>query len=374
MKYKYTLNFFRSFDVIGFDEYINDMYQQGWMIESSSLFMRFRKVEDTNGYLYYNNIGNWDEDIEAQKCLEYGFVEVGDKLYLGNSKLNLEKLQQWRLEKEASKSNIGIYLLLFFTIALLGCVVYFETNELQIGLFDIISGYANFELFYYIILFSTSFFVLLQELIYRNNLKQKILSGESFERAGFELGSKLLVLINVILLIVLFGISIITYYPFNYIAVGVILLMFVFVILLYCGKSSILNLVEKILIAFLLFTYNGILVDSIEYDFTNQCVIEEGCHTLNRTVKNVFYDLSMRDVRSSLWFDYYESKYDFIKEYTIKHHLEEHNLILDSSLNINADSVYSNGEGQYLIVKDDYVIFVYFVKDKYTIEDINAIL
>ena len=56
--------------------------------------MRFRRVVPSDGYLFYNNIGAWDEDVLAEKCLEYGFIEIDKNLYLGNSKLNHEKLLQ----------------------------------------------------------------------------------------------------------------------------------------------------------------------------------------------------------------------------------------------------------------------------------------
>lgn len=379
MKYKHEIKFFRDYDILGLDEYLNDMYQQGWLFEEKNLvFFRFKKIEDHDGFIHYNNIkAEYDNEL-TDKCLEHGFVEIDKHIYKGNSYLDLCEIQKWRLERYANKTFWGLGFWVLSLVYIL--TTYFNAIKesiVEFDLFILFSGQFKIEILYLLALGGYSFILHFQEYFYKLRLRNNIRYNVAFTPIDNQ-GVNLIIDIGAALLFVfIYGLSLFVYFPLLYmfIGLGILILLFgIFYLAYYTfNKSIFLKIFEFILLFCATFCLGGVFNDFIGPEYNYVCT-GEWCSIENNTIENVFYDIAAIGVDSDICLDYFEATSDFSMDLTINHYVEEYDLSENSNIGLSADKVYTDSLGNYLIVKGNKVIFVSYIQEDTSIEDINKIL
>lgn len=375
MWFKYKFDFFIDHDVIGYDDFINDMYQSGWMYDDRILFItRFKRVENPNGYLHYLQFNKIDDTKNDENLKKHGFEKVSKKLYRGDSFTELENIQQEELIHYSSESFFGSIIALIFLSIVPIILVSFQGWIYIKSLFMFLSNTNGLAILFLFLTVAYGICTILMEWKYKKELSEAIKNGEILKKPNNN------IILKVFLLMILFSEVCIIFLSFfvNYSLIICLIIIGIFLALglysIFAHSSIEMKAIEGIISIIIGFTVTGGIAGIIDVDYSLVCLRDEHCITRKSVLENTFYSLSIREVWSGVRFDYYEANSEFAKDLAMNYYIDEYTMQETKNSLIQADKVFSNDNGEYLIINGNRVMFIYSIPDDFEIEKINYIL
>lgn len=361
MRVIYRINKFRDIDTIAFDEYLNEMYQEGWILENTRSYfvLRFRETQDIQGYLHCARLSLSNKEEIEKKQEDFCFEKVRDNLFVTNSFDNLEKYQSWELEQYSEKNTMWLLALVVL------CGAWFLLFQISmkhfenLNLFTILNGNGDFDLLFLLPICFYGILNIIRNKLYINEIRRCVLSGETISRAKGVMFDRIVYYLMIFIITIYTLISFITFYPINFnLLVGIGALIIIVCLIFLITEEIAIKIFKVVLTGILILGVQGAFKEAIVMEYKDLCIGKEACSILETPVSNLFYKRSVIGVYSGVYLDYFEARYDFTRELAKDYYVKKYSLVKLEDSVLDTDEVYTNGKTMRLYVRGQQVIFV----------------